>query len=55
MDKIWYRNPSKSEVIEVGKKRMTMQNRQKPNAKKMHWLKRQYYPHQLIKDDLTLI
>ena len=37
MDKIWYRNPSKSEVIGhvAGvKKRMTMQNRQKSNAKK---------------------
>ena len=38
MDKIWYRNPSKSEVIgRCGgdeKKRMTTQNRQKSNAKK---------------------
>ena len=38
MDKIWYRNPSKSEVIgHCGgdeKKRMTTQNRQKTNAKK---------------------
>ena len=38
MDKIWYRNPSKSEVIVRcggnGKKRMTTQNRQKSNAKK---------------------
>ena len=37
MDKIWYRNPSKSEVIgRCGgdeKKRMTTQNRQKSNAK----------------------
>ena len=35
MDKIWYRNPSKSEVIgHCGgdKKRMTTQNRQKSNA-----------------------
>ena len=38
MDKIWYRNPSKSEVIgRYGgdeKIRMTTQNRQKSNAKK---------------------
>jgi len=37
MDKIWYRNPSKSEVIgRCGgdEKRMTTQNRQKSNAKK---------------------
>ena len=34
MDKIWYRNPSKSEVIGHWKKRMTTQNRQKSNAKK---------------------
>ena len=38
MDKIWYRNPSKSKVIgRCGgdeKKRMTTQNRQKSNAKK---------------------
>ena len=37
MDKIWYRNRSKSEVINgwAGiKKRMTTQNRQKSNAKK---------------------
>jgi len=38
MDKIWYRNPSKSEVIgRCGwgwKKRMTTQNRQKVNAMK---------------------
>ena len=38
MDKIWYRNPSKSEVIcRCGgdeKNRMTTQNRQKSNAKK---------------------
>ena len=37
MDKIWYRNPSKWEVIGrcVGdEKRMTTQNRQKSNAKK---------------------
>jgi len=37
MDKIWYRNPSKSEVIgRCGgdeKNRMTTQNRQKSNAK----------------------
>ena len=37
MDKIWYRNPSKSEVIgRCGgdeKKRMTTQNRQKLNTK----------------------
>ena len=37
MDKIWYRNPSKLEVIgRCGgdeKKRMTTQNRQKSNAK----------------------
>jgi len=37
MDKIWYRNPSKSEVIgRCGgdeKKRMTTQNRQKSNTK----------------------
>jgi len=35
MDKIWYRNPSKSEVIgRCGgdKKQMTTQNRQKSNA-----------------------
>ena len=40
MDKIWYRNPSKSEVIgHCGgdeKSRMTTQNRQKSNAKKTH-------------------
>ena len=39
MDKIWYRNPSKSEVIGRcsgdEKKRMTTQNRQKSNAKKL--------------------
>ena len=39
MDKIWYRNPSKSEVtlaVVAGmKKRMTTQNRQKWNAKKI--------------------
>ena len=38
MDKIWYRNPSKSEVFGrcggVEKNRMTMQNRQKSNGKK---------------------
>ena len=38
MDKIWYRNPSKSEVIgRCGadeKTRMTTQNRQMSNAKK---------------------
>ena len=38
MDKIWDRNPLKSEVIGHcggdGKKRMTMQNRQMSNAKK---------------------
>ena len=38
MDKIWYRNPSKSEVIgRCGvdeKPRMTTQNRQMSNAKK---------------------
>ena len=38
MDKIWYRNPSKSEVIgRCGgdeKKGMTTQNRHKSNAKK---------------------
>ena len=38
MDKIWYRNPSKSEVIGGcggdEKPRMTTQNRQKSNAKK---------------------
>ena len=38
MGKIWYRNPSKSEVIgrcgENEKKQMTTQNRQKSNAKK---------------------
>jgi len=33
MENIWYRNPSKSEVI-GRKKRMTTQNRQKSNAKK---------------------
>ena len=39
MDKIWYRNPLKSEVIgRCGgdEKRMTKQNRQKSNAKKTH-------------------
>ena len=39
MDKIWYRNPSKSEVIgRCGgdeKKRMTTQNRLKSNAIKI--------------------
>ena len=38
MDKIWYRNPSKSAVIgRCGgdEKRMTTQNRQKSNAKKI--------------------
>jgi len=37
MDKIGYRNPSKSEVIgrcDGDDKRMTTQNRQKSNAKK---------------------
>ena len=39
MDKIWYINPSKSEVIgrcggDDKKTRMTTQNRQKSNAKK---------------------
>jgi len=37
MDKIWYRKPSKSEVIgRCGgyEKRMNTQNRQKSNAKK---------------------
>ena len=38
MDKIWDRNPSKSEVIDRcggdEKTRMTTQNRQKSNAKK---------------------
>ena len=37
MDKIWYRNPSKSEVIgRCGgdEKRMTTQNRHKSNAEK---------------------
>ena len=38
MDKIWYRSPLKSVVIGRcggdGKNRMTMQNRQKSNAKK---------------------
>ena len=38
MDKIWYRNASKSEVNGRcdggGKKRMTTQSRQKSNAKK---------------------
>ena len=38
MDNIWYRNPSKSEVISRcsgdEKKRMITQNRQKSNAKK---------------------
>ena len=37
MEKIWYRNPSKSEVIGCGggdEKRMITQNRQKSNAKK---------------------
>ena len=37
MDKIWYENPLKSEIIGRsggdGKKRMTMQNRQKSNVK----------------------
>jgi len=33
MDNIWYRNPSKSEVIGGDeKKRMTTQNRQQSNA-----------------------
>ena len=44
MDKIWYRNPSKSEVIgRCGgneKKRMTTQNRQKSNAKKCFFYKK---------------
>ena len=37
MDKIWYRNPSKSEVIVAGMKKnqMITQNRQKSNAKKI--------------------
>ena len=38
IDKIWYRNPSKSEVINGcggdEKNRMTTQNRQKSNGKK---------------------
>ena len=41
MDKIWYRNPSKSEVIGRcdgdEKKRMTTQDRQKSNAKKTNY------------------
>ena len=40
MDKIWYRNPSKSEVIgRYGgdeQNRMTTQNRQQSTAKKKH-------------------
>ena len=40
MDKIWYKNPSKSEVIgRCGgdeKNRMATQNRQKSNAKKIN-------------------
>ena len=42
MDKIWYRNPSKSEVIgRCGGDEKTTQNRQKSNAKlkKQTWLK----------------
>ena len=42
MDKIWARNPLKSEVILAVvagmKKRMTKQNRQKANAKNPHKL-----------------
>ena len=49
MDKIWYRNPSKSEVIgRCGgdeKTRMTTQNRQKSNAKKQN--KKTYTIHLL--------
>ena len=40
MDQIWYRNPSKLEVIGRSggdeKTRMTTQNRQKSNAKKQN-------------------
>ena len=47
MDKIWYRNPSKSEVIGRcdgnEKKRMTTQNRQKSNAKRQMKRKRSEY------------
>jgi len=32
MDKIWYRNPSKTEAIGRWWNRMTMQNQQKSNA-----------------------
>ena len=54
MDKIWYRNPSKSKVIGRcdgdEKNRMTTQNRQKSKAKKQNkkntikafWLKFQF-------------
>ena len=43
MDKIWYRNPSKSEVIgrchgRGWKNQMTTQNRQKSNAKYKNYL-----------------
>ena len=42
MDKIWYRNPSKSEVIDRcggdEKTRMTTQNRQQSNAKKTKYI-----------------
>ena len=34
MDKIWDRNPSKSEIVAVMKKQMTTQDRQKSNAKR---------------------
>ena len=53
MDKIWYRNPSKSDVIGGDEQtRMTTQNRQKSNAKKkqknthpiyMVWKSLEYY------------
>ena len=52
MDKIWYRNPSKSEVIgRCGgdeKTRMTTQNGQKSNAKKPISNKTNIFKHQII-------
>ena len=52
MDNIWDRNPSKSEVIGRSgwdeKTRMTMQNRQKSNAKKTQNVKKNLLIHFFI-------
>ena len=58
MDKMWYRNPSKAEVIgRCGgdeKNRMTTQNRQKPNAKK-HIKKQQPKNNNTCDETLNLV